>query len=71
MKSKQQILAWRFAKIERQAQLVAGVGLPEQRMTLNAPIAQRIALARLLNLDHLCAEIRQLQRHHVAGHQTR
>jgi hypothetical protein len=67
----QQFLALRFAQIERQTQLVAGVGLPEQGMAFDAPGAQGVTLVRILDLDHLGAKIGQLQRHHVAGDETR
>ena len=38
---------------------------------LDAPVAQGIALARILDLDHLGAEIRELQAQHVAGDEPR
>jgi hypothetical protein len=59
-----------MAQIKRQAQFVARVSFPKQRAALNAPIAQGVALARLLNLDHLGTEICKLQRQHVAGNET-
>src|SRR5262245_14726378 len=67
----QQFLPLRLAQVERQAQLVARVGLPEQRATLDVPGAQGIALAGFLDLDHLGPEIGELQRQHVAGDKPR
>jgi hypothetical protein len=69
--AEQQLLGPRFAKVERQALLVACIRLPEQRVPRDTPVAQRVALARVLDLDHLGAEIGQLQGEHVARHQTR
>jgi hypothetical protein len=69
--AEQQFLGPRLAKVERQALLVACIRLPEQRVPRDAPVAQRVALARVLDLDHLGAEIGQLQREHVARDQTR
>src|SRR5262249_5385227 len=45
--------------------------LPIGRDTLDAPIAQRIALLRILDLDDLGAEIGELQAQHVAGDEPR
>ncbi len=67
----QQLLAARVAQVERDALLVAGIDLPVQRLAADLPVAQRIALAGVLDLDHLGAEIGQLQRQHVAGDQPR
>jgi hypothetical protein len=46
------------------------VGLPEQRFSVVAPVAQRIA-ARRLDLYHLGAEVAELERGHVAGDEAR
>ena len=46
--------------------LVAAVGLPEERVAVVLPVAQRIALRRL-DLDDVGAEIAELQAQHVAG----
>ena len=40
-------------------------------MALDAPVAQRIALAGVLDLDHLGAEVGELQGEHVARDQAR
>ena len=40
-------------------------------MSFDAPVAQRIALARVLDLDHFGAEVRELQAQHVAGDEAR
>ena len=69
--AQQQLLAARLAQVQRQALLVAGVGLPEQRVALYPPVTQGIALGGVLDLDHLAAEVGELQREHVARHQPR
>jgi hypothetical protein len=58
-------------QIDRQALLVARIDLPVQRQPLHAPGAQRIAGARVLDLDHLRTLIGKLEAHHVARHQAR
>ncbi len=67
----QQLARLRVAQVQRQALLVARVGLPEERLAADLPVAQRIALARVLDLDHLGAEVGQLQRQHVARDEAR
>jgi len=67
----QQLASARLAQVERHAPLVAGVDLPRHGHPLRAPVAQRIALARRLDLDHVGAVVGELQAQHVAGHQPR
>ena len=55
------------AQVERDALLVAAVDLPEQGHAVFLPLAQRIAVARRLDLDDLGTEVGQLQAQHVAG----
>ena len=58
------------AQVERHALLVAAVDLPRRLDVLDAPRAQRVALRRL-DLDDFRAEIRELEREHIARHQPR
>ena len=58
------------AQVERHALLVAAIDLPRRLDALDAPRAQRVALRRL-DLDHLGAEIGELQRQDVAGDEAR
>ena len=58
------------AQVEGHALLVAAIDLPRRLDALDAPRAQRVALGRL-DLDHLGAEIGELQREHVARDQAR
>jgi hypothetical protein len=57
------------AQVERHALLVAAIDLPRRLDALDAPRAQRVAFGRL-DLDHLGAEIGELQREHVARDQA-
>src|SRR6266566_1156148 len=66
----QRLLPARDAQIEHDRALVAGVNLPEQRLAVVEPIAQRVAVRRL-DLGHFGAEIGELQREHVAGDEPR
>ena len=66
----QRILGGGVAQVEHERALVARVGLPVQREAGVAPVAQRIARRRL-DLDHVGAEVGELQRQHVAGDQAR
>ena len=67
----QQLLGAGLAQVQRHALLVAGVLLPEQRVALDAPMAQGIALVGVLDLDDLGAEVGELEGDHVAGDQPR
>jgi hypothetical protein len=67
----EQVPALRLAQGERHALLVAGVDLPVSADPVDLPVAQRVALAGILDLDHLGAEVGELQAQHVAGHQPR
>ena len=66
----QRVLRRVLPQVEHHRALVARVGLPVQRFAAVAPVAQRIA-RRWLDLDHVCAEIAELERDHVAGHELR
>src|SRR5690606_29685170 len=57
-------------QVESDGALVAAIDLPEKRRPAILPGAQRIT-GRGFDLDHLGAEIAQLQRGHIAGDQTR
>ena len=67
----QRVTAGLRAQVQRETLLVPRIDLPVQAQALHAPGTQRIAGPRVLDLDHLCALIGQLQAHHVAGDQTR
>ncbi len=58
------------AQVERHALLVAAIDLPGGLDVLHLPRAQGVAFRRF-DLDHLGAEIRELQGEHVARDQTR
>src|SRR5262249_12047077 len=58
-------------EVERDALLVPRVYLPVHAHACLAPVAQRVAPARLLDLDDLGAEVGELKTHHVAGDEPR
>jgi hypothetical protein len=59
------------AQVQAQALLVARVNLPPERHALGVPVSEIVAPARLLDLDHLGAEIGQHVGQDVAGDQAR
>ena len=67
----QQLAAARRAQAQRDALLVAGVELPVDADPVRLPGAQRVALAGILDLDDLGAEIGELRRDRVAGDEPR
>src|SRR5712691_3409180 len=69
--SQQQRLPLGVAQIERHALLVAGIDLPMHADAVHAPIAQRIAFGRILDLHDFGPEVGELQAQHVAGYQPR
>jgi hypothetical protein len=69
--AEQQFAPARLAQGKRQALLVARIELPMDADAVRLPGAQRVAPLRVLDLDHLGAEIGQLQADHVAGNQPR
>ncbi len=67
----EQLAPARLAQAHRQALLVARIDLPVHADPVGLPGAQRVAALRILDLQHLRAEIGELQAHHVAGDQAR
>src|SRR5215471_11665395 len=62
--------AW-FPQAERHALLVTAVDLPMDADAVGLPGAQRVAALGILDLDHLGAEIGELQADHIARDETR
>ena len=62
----QQLAPPRFPEAQCEALLVARIDLPVDADTVGLPGAQRVALLRVLDLDHLGAEIGELEADHVA-----
>jgi hypothetical protein len=69
--AEQQLAPGVLAQIEAEALLVARVDLPPQRHALRLPVPEVVAAARLLDLDHLGAEVGQHVRQDVARDQAR
>src|SRR5215471_6678483 len=62
--------AW-FPQAQRHALLIAAVDLPMDADAVGLPGAQRVAALGVLDLDHLGAEIGELQADHIARYEAR
>ncbi len=71
IRSAKQFAAARRAQVQRHALFVARIDLPVDADPVGLPGAQRVAPFRVLDLDHLGAEIGELQADHVARHEPR
>jgi hypothetical protein len=60
-----------FAQAQRHALLVSRIDLPMHADAVGLPGAQRVAAFRVLDLQHLRAEIGELETDHVAGNEPR